>query len=204
MKLILVRHGDIAADVSGKCHGATDIELSETGIRQALALQRRFAEEQIDIIYSSTLKRGIKTAEAIANDHDITIINDPGINEVNFGLIEGLTFEDACGRYPDVADLWRQGSQDLCFPNGESFHELHNRTLKFLERLQNYKANQTVMVVAHGGPLRIMICHLLDISVSHHWQFAMSRASVSELSVYPGGSILERLNDLSHWNNFEG
>lgn len=204
MKLILVRHGDIATDDAGKCHGATDIELSEIGLRQALSLQRRFTGEHIDTIYSSTLTRGVSTAESIAAKHDITVQQDSGINEVNFGLIEGVTYKDACERYPDVTDLWRKGSQELCFPEGESFFELNSRTLKFLKNLQDHKNDETIIVVGHGGPLRIMICHLLGIPVNHHWQFAMDRASVSELSIYPGGSILEKLNDLSHWNNFEG
>ncbi|MDV2989332.1 MAG: histidine phosphatase family protein [Dehalogenimonas sp.] len=203
MKLILVRHGDTATDDSGKCYGATDIDLSEKGQQQALALQQSFAEIKIDAIYSGTLKRGVKTANTIAGVHGVTVVKAPELNEVNFGLIEGLTFNDARLQFPDVAESWQLGSQDLCFPDGESFHELYDRTLKFLERLKGHQSDETVMVVGHGGPLRIMVCHLLGVSVSHHWQFTMSRSSVSALSIYPNGSVLEKLNDMAHWKYFE-
>ena len=97
MRLILIRHGKTATDNPEKCHGFTDIDLSEEGYRQADKLAVRFKDEKIDAMYSSTLKRGAATAAIIAASHNIQITGASELNEVNFGEIEGITFEEACG-----------------------------------------------------------------------------------------------------------
>ncbi|TFG46150.1 MAG: histidine phosphatase family protein [Dehalococcoidia bacterium] len=204
LRLILVRHGETDTDNPGKCHGATDIDLSAEGYRQAKTLRQRFAGEHLDAIYSSTLIRGIRTAEAIASEHDIEIIRCPEVNEVDFGLIECITFEEACELYPEVTELWRQNSTELCFPEGEKFVDFQKRSVQFLERLKNHKDDETVMLVGHGGPFRLMLCHLLDLPMRHYWQFIFARASVSIVNIYSHGAILERLNDVSHLQKNRG
>ncbi|AKG54038.1 alpha-ribazole-5'-phosphate phosphatase [Dehalogenimonas sp. WBC-2] len=198
MRLILVRHGETATDNPEKCHGFTDIDLSAEGYRQAEALQRRFANEHLDVVYCSTLIRGVNTASIVTRNHAVELVRCDELNEVNFGLIETITFEEACTIYPDVTELWRQGSTEICFPQGERFVDFDNRVKKFLDRLQHHGDDDTIMLVGHGGPFRILMCHLLGIPLRHYWQFRFSMASVSVVDVYPHGAMLEFLNDLSH------
>ena len=198
MRLILIRHGKTATDNPEKCHGFTDIDLSEEGYRQADKLAVRFKDEKIDAVYSSTLKRGAATAAIIAASHNIQITGASELNEVNFGEIEGITFEEACGLYPDVTELWRCGSTKLCFPAGETFSEFSTRVNSFLKRLEGHGDEDTIMIVGHGGPYKVLLCSLLGLPLDHYWQFRFGMASVSIIDIYPNGAILEKLSDTAH------
>ena len=198
MRLILIRHGKTATDNPEKCHGFTDIDLSDDGYRQAEQLAEYFKSEKIDAIYSSSLKRGIATAEIIAVRHGLGVIKVPELNEVNFGKIEGITFEQACGLYPEVTDLWRCGSTKLCFPVGERFLDFAARVNGFIDRFKEHKEDDTIMLVGHGGPYKVLVCSLLGLPLEHYWQFRFGMASVSIIDIYPTGSILEKLSDTSH------
>ena len=76
MKLYVMRHGQTDWNVAGKIQGSTDIELNETGIKQAEATKEKLLGENIDVIISSPLKRARKTAEIIASGRDIPLIFD--------------------------------------------------------------------------------------------------------------------------------
>jgi broad specificity phosphatase PhoE len=58
--------------------------------------------------------------------------------------------------------------------------------------------DKTVGLVAHGGPLQLLLCLALGLPPQAYWQFAVSPASLSELCVYEQGAILTRLNDTHH------
>ncbi|MEL7562125.1 histidine phosphatase family protein [Dehalogenimonas sp. 4OHTPN] len=198
MKLILIRHGKTATDNPEKCHGSTDIDLSEEGYQQAARLANRFKDQQIDAMYASTLRRGAATAGTIAAAHNIDVVSAPELNEVDFGRIEGITFEEACGLYPDVTELWRCGSTQLCFPAGETFTDFAARVNSFLPRLQAHRDDETIMLVGHGGPYKVLVCSLLGLPMEHYWKFRFDMASVSIIDIYPTGAMLGKLSDTSH------
>lgn len=196
MRLILVRHGD--TDNSERYWGHSDIELNATGLGQAERLRRRLASQGIDAIYTSTLKRAWLTADIIAAGRRLDVIKCAELDEVNFGLIEGLSFTEVCRLYPGVADLWLCWSHQLEFPEGESFIRFNNRVVKFLKRLERHAAEETVLIVGHGGPFRLLLCHLLALELEHWQKFRFALASISIIEVHPDGSILSQLSDVSH------
>lgn len=76
MRLLLTRHGQTDWNIVGKIQGQTDIELNETGIKQAEETREKLAKEKIDVIISSPQKRAKRTAEIIARGRKIPIIID--------------------------------------------------------------------------------------------------------------------------------
>lgn len=84
------------------------------------------------------------------------------------------------------------------FPGGESVDELNTRVIKFLDKLKKHSEDQTILVVAHSAPLRLIICHLLGVELWRWRQFRLDLASLSILETYPQGAILSLLNDTSH------
>ena len=120
------------------------------------------------------------------------------LREIDFGKVEGLTFEEISERYPDVARLWAGGTTELAFPGGESIPDVDKRVARFGSRLSKQKPEATVLIVAHGGPLRLLMCHLLGIGMQHWWQFRFEHASLSVVDSYPEGGILLKLNDVAH------
>jgi len=196
--LFLVRHGNTKLNSAGRYWGRTDVELSADGTRQAEQLRDRLAAQKIDIAYTSNLQRASATAKIIATNHQVDIVTCPELREINFGKIEGLTFKEVSQLYPEVAEAWSKWSLTLKYPDGESIVELNNRVSKFLERLEKHTPEETVLIVAHSAPLRLLICHLLGIRIQHWRQIRLDLASLSILDTYPQDAILNLLNDVSH------
>jgi len=197
-KLLLARHSNTELNSARMFVGHTDAELSTLGHRQAEKLRDRLTAEKVDFIYSSDLRRAVATAETIASRHHLDVITCPELREINYGKVEGLTFEEIKRLYPGVAELCVDWSPRLKFPDGESFDELKQRVNKFLDRLTQHTPEQTILIVAHGGPLRLMVCSLLGIESQHWRKFRIDLASLSIVDTYPEVAIISRLNDVSH------
>ncbi|MFC2047752.1 histidine phosphatase family protein [Chloroflexota bacterium] len=197
-KLFLVRHGDTELHSSRLFVGHCDAELNAFGLKQVERLRDRLATEKIDAIYASDLKRALVTAETIASRHQLEVITCSELREISYGEIEGLTFDKISQLYPEVAELCTTWSLQLKFPGGESFGELEGRVSKFLDRLKQHAPEQTILIVAHGGPIRLMVCLLLGVALVHWRQFYIDLASLSIIDTYPQVAILNLLNDISH------
>ncbi len=196
-RLLLIRPGQTKLHQADRFWGKTDIELSDTGIRQAEQLRDRMARNKIDAIYTSTLLRAIETAEIIASRHKVKVTTFAELCECNFGYIEGLTFKEISRKYPELATELSSGKV-VSFPGGESLEQLDKRVQRFLEKLKQLKPPSTVAIVAHSGPLRLIVCHLLGLGTEHWLQMRVDHASLSIVETYPQGTILNLLNDTSH------
>jgi alpha-ribazole phosphatase len=178
--------------------GHKDVELNVNGQEQAERLRDRLAAERIDFIYSSDLKRAWLTAQVIASRHQLEVVACSELREINYGSCDGFTFEEIKRSYPDVAGLCADWSLELEFPDGESVAQLTERVSRFLDRLKQHAPEQTVLIVSHGGPLRLLICSLLGIELRHWRQIRLDLASLSIVDTYPEIAILSLLNDTSH------
>jgi len=197
-RLLLVRHGDTELNSAERYWGSTDIKLSATGIRQAERLRDRLASERIDAVYSSDLMRASVTAEIIASKHGLTVITCPELREINFGKLEGLKFDEISQLYPEVAKLWAERSPELRYPGGERRDDFDKRVTAFVERLRKHDPEETVLIVAHSGVLRTIICLLLGMELRRRWQLYLNLASLSIINTHPQGVVLSLLNDTSH------
>jgi len=197
---LLVRHGETELKSSERYWGATDVSLSALGLEQAGRLRDRLAGEKIDVIYASDLSRTMVTAEAIASKHHLSVAGCPDLREIDFGQLEGLTFSEIDQRFPEVAGLWKKGSQKLAFPGGETVARFNRRVSRFAGRLSRHAPDETVLVTAHNGSLRTLICRLMGLGLGRRWQFRLDLASLSIVETYSPGGILRLLNDVSHLN----
>lgn len=205
-KLLLVRHGETEMGRNRFLCGSTDEPLNAQGLRQIDRLGERLAATHVDAIYSSDLQRARATAQAISRNRHISVLACPEMKEMDFGQCEGLTFDQVENRYPDVARLWLARSPILAYPGGESLDRFEQRVGQVLSRLQKHKTTDTVVLVAHLGSLRILLCYLLGIPRQHWWQFQLDNASLNTVETQPRGidpdsdgqAMLLSLNDTSH------
>ena len=197
-RLLLVRHSRTKLSNEKRFWGKTDIELSNEGIQQAERLRERLAAEKINAVYSSTLRRAFSTAEVIASRHKLEVQAFVELNELNFGFVEGLTFEEIKKLHPELARQLNIWSPRLTFPGGESLDELNSRLQFFLKLLEKHQPKETVLIVAHAGTLQFLICNLLGIAIEGWWKIHIDHASLSIIDTYPQGAILSLLNDVSH------
>jgi len=197
-RLLMARHGNTEGNSELRFWGQTDIALSTAGVRQAERLAHRLATEPIDAAYTSNLSRAVRTAEIIASRHMLTISVCPELGEINFGQLEGLTFDEISKQHPEQAKMLSDRALPPRFPGGESLAQLNERVNTFLSRLPQHPADQTILIVAHSGVLRLLICNLMGIDLRHWRQIRIDLASLSILETYPRTAILTLLNDVSH------
>ncbi len=198
VRFFLVRHGAVLSDDAGRYWGHTDIPLNEHGIQQAGMLRQRLASESVTAIYSSDLMRARDTASIIAEPHDVPVTLCQDLREINFGQLEGMTFDEAKRSRPGVESIWSGTDPGAGFPGGESLDAMARRVDHAVEKVLVDSPDGNVLLVAHGGPLRVLVCRMMGLSISRWWQIRIDLASLSVLDVYPEGATISVLNDVCH------
>jgi len=188
MRLYLVRHGDTGG--GGRFYGSTDLSLSPQGRREAEALRRRLAGQAWQGVFASDLQRALETARIVVSTYSVEAC--PELREVDFGLCEGLTFEEIEKCWPGAARFWEDPS--LGFPGGESLAQAAGRLRGFPARLAGGQGDY--LVVGHRGSLALLLCHLLGQAPECWWRFRQDLASLSVVEGYPPALAL--FNDTSH------
>ena len=196
-KIYLVRHGETAWNKEGLFQGQSNIDLNETGIKQAEKLRDHLNSNKWDAVYCSDLKRAVTTARIITSMHNVNLIPCTELREMNFGQLEGKNITE-CFTDPVTAKWWESRDADYAPQGGESILQLAGRTGQFINRINLY-SEKNIMVVAHGGTIRSLICLLMELDVRCWWQFQVSHTSLSIIRTsHQGGFVLTLLNDTSH------
>ena len=156
-KFILVRHGQSEANKLGLFAGHSDFPLSELGLLQAEKTAKYILENHnIDIIYSSDLKRAYSTALPVSKMTGIEIIPDIRLREIYAGEWEGMKFEDIAEKFPEDRLLWKSDIANSRPTDGESVREIAARILARLTEIGNENSGKTVLVTFHATPIRSM------------------------------------------------
>lgn len=196
--VLLIRHGQTRANISGFYMGRSDEDLNETGYKQVQELSERLADTQIDAIYTSPLKRTRTTAETVAKPHNLKPSSIEKLTEIQLGEWEGLHAEEIIRKWPD---LWQQSRIDpsvLTFPGGESFKQVAERGALAFETIVRLNPDSKVAIVTHDIIVRVMVAHVLEVSNSIYRRIEISNASLTTVRVIDGKRQLITLNDTSH------
>lgn len=197
LHLMLVRHGESEWNVQRRYQGQSDIPLSALGKIQAGLVAERLAGEKIDAIYASDLGRAWETARAIAEKCGLQVNSEPRLRELKFGVLEGLTFEEAQLQYPEMIAAWLDDFNRP--PDGAETIDMFNmRCVSFLDELKQKHNEQVVLIVAHGGSLSEILRAVLGLSREKRWYLEMENASLSEVLIAEKYVSLKRLNDTCH------
>lgn len=141
----LVRHGATAYTEAGRFNGRTDISLSKTGRDQARALRGRLALGPDALIWSSPSLRAVETARLAAGEP----IRDDRLQEIDFGALEGMTWEECS---PEIRERLLS-FEDFSAPGGEAVAELRRRVHGFLTDLPPGPH----CLFTHGGVIRLLL-----------------------------------------------
>ena len=187
-KIFLVRHGVTTLNEQRRYCGVGNACLSSQGLKQAQSVAGLLSEENFDSIYTSPLKRCLETSRPIAQSHDIRPEPLTGLSEIDFGLWEGLTFEEIQTAYPDQLKAWFENPDDFTFPQGESVCDFRKRVLVSLDTILAGQGDS--LTVAHGGSLRIIICHLCGWPIKSLHSFKLEHASLTILEHYEDSTVI--------------
>jgi len=198
LRLLLIRHGETHWNAAARFQGRSDVPLNPRGRQQAAALARALAGEAISILYASDLQRAWETAQAIADCCGLTAQPEPRWREMSFGGWEGFTYRDIERCDHGALTAWQADPSQVSPPQGETLTQVASRVRESYDEMVCKHMGHTVALVAHGGPLRILLCLALGLPLRAHWQFTIDLGSISELRIYAQGAILTRLNATHH------
>lgn len=189
-----MRHGEPAPEMNGRCYGNLDINLSDTGreqVRNRVSLLRALAPE---MIYTSCSKRAIDSAKAIANEISIRVKRVPALNEMHFGVFEGLSFDEIKMRHPEQYRRWMEHPTRIKFPCGESFAEMRARVLSFLNQLSRAQLQRNVLVISHAGVNRIIVANALKLPWKQIFRIDQRYAGISIIDYFRDTAVVRLVN----------
>src|SRR6201987_1787751 len=196
---ILLRHGDTQLSPEHRFSGLRDLPLSGNGTRQAQAAACRLASgAPIDAVVSSPLQRAVATAAIAAGELGLTPAPDDDPPENDFGEWDGFHLEEIKRRWPAAAAAWRRDPGQAP-PGGESFADTARRVNRACDRLLRDHGGQTVLVVSHVTPIKIMLCRALGVPLSTLYRLYLGSACINEIQWYGRGfAAVHRVNDTGH------
>ena len=192
--IYLVRHGSVVGAETRRFIGHLDVPLSPIGEAEAAALARRLAGAKFAAAYSSDLARTRRTAEILAAPHGLEAVPLPELREFSMGRWEGLTAAEIRALDPAAFEAWMADVGRFQFPGGESLADVSARAWPAFEDIAARHPGSRVLVVAHGGPNRIVICRALGIPPERILALGQDYAALSVLERRPSGWALLLLN----------
>ncbi|HCM89193.1 MULTISPECIES: 2,3-diphosphoglycerate-dependent phosphoglycerate mutase [Vagococcus] len=118
-KLVFVRHGLSEWNALNLFTGWEDVDLSDTGVKEAKEAGQKIKQAEItfDIAYTSYLKRAIKTSHYVLEESDqlwIPEVKSWRLNERHYGALQGLNKQETADKYgADQVQLWRRSYDTL-------------------------------------------------------------------------------------------
>lgn len=187
MRLTLIRHTSLQVS-PGVCYGQTDVDVAATFMHEASQTKDKLAPFEFDAVFTSPLQRCVKLAHALVG-HEIA--HDERLKELHFGDWEMRAWDDIPR---DVFDHWAQNYAELAPPNGETFSQLQQRGVAFLEQVQQQFPQGHVLVVTHGGMIRAMLAYVLNMQLKGLFRFNIDYGSVTQLDFCGAVPKIEYVN----------
>jgi probable phosphoglycerate mutase len=177
-EIILIRHGETEWNSQKRMQGHSNSNLSEVGRGQIQALGELMKNVSFDHIYSSDSLRTSQTAEAITQYSGHTLQFDQRIREKNLGVFEGLTSTEAKERHPEIYRLFKTAGANYVIDEGESTQQLLERALEFIEEIRLRHPQERVVMVTHGGVVRVLMKHALGLSIDAPTRFIIKNTGI--------------------------
>jgi broad specificity phosphatase PhoE len=193
-RLFLLRHGEPEVDTRGRCYGRLDVGLSPRGVEQAGRAAALLYDVPIAAVYASPRRRAIESARPLARPRGLEVRVDPDLREIDFGALEGLSYDEARVRHPELYRAWMERPTEVTFPGGESYADLRARVLGALGRLRGAHAGATIAVVAHGGVTRTALADALGVEDAYLFRIAQDHAVLNAIDWIDGVPIVRLVN----------
>ncbi len=197
-RLLLARHGQTPLSLNDAFCGTTEAPLTAAGHEQAQRLAQRLSHEHIDALYCSPQLRTRETATPIAQLLNLEIQTREALREMNFGLWEQRVRVDIAKVWPQEMAAWQRGSWMTQLPGGETQQAVIARVAPCIAEIVTNHPGQTVLIVGHRTALRLLVGHLINLSLSNSRGLHLDPASLSCLLVKEDQVQLVFYNDTSH------
>lgn len=198
-RLLLCRHGEPDRSVRGRICGSLDVGLSPRGRRQADHLAAALASSRLEVVYTSPLRRALDTARPVGAEHGLAPVPRAELREIDFGVLEGLTYDEAAATYPAVYRAWMEEPARIRFPGGESYADVRARAVGALTEIVERSDGGAVAVVAHGGVIRAVLAFCLQMRPEAAFRLDQRYAGVNVVEWLDGVPLVRLLNADPTW-----
>jgi probable phosphoglycerate mutase len=196
LHVFLVRHGESVWHEENRYAGVTDIDLSEHGHTQAARLASWAGRADLTAVWSSPMRRCLRTAEGSAARAGLPLSVEPRLREVDFGIAEGMTRAEMRERLPGTLKAFEADPVGSHFPQGEDPAAAAERCAGFLAGLRAGHPEGRVLVVAHSTAIRLTLCRLLGVPLRDYRRVFphLANCALNELILRDGTPALLALN----------
>jgi probable phosphoglycerate mutase len=205
---VLLRHGQTPLSVDRRFSGVgSDPALTDVGHAQAAAAAARISllheAAPFAAVVTSPLQRARQTADAVAKATGLEPSVVEALRETDFGDWEGHTLAEVKQHWPDELDAWLADTT-VCPPGGESVAQTGVRVRRALAEIAADHPEQTVLVVTHVTPIKILLGEALGLRGPGLEQVALFRlhldlASLSSIDWHADGvAVVRSMNDTGH------
>mmetsp|Transcript_6656 Transcript_6656/g.9211 ORF Transcript_6656/g.9211 Transcript_6656/m.9211 type:complete len:235 (+) Transcript_6656:91-795(+) len=167
-RILLVRHGSTTLTVEDRFAGSTDVELGPEGEFQANALAQRIKDTHIAAVYSSPMKRTMKTASILAAPHNLEINTMDGLKEIDHGHWEQKTRAEVEKEFPEEYAAWDADPFTYAPQGGETGLQVLTRALPCIREIVANHSGKTVLVVSHKATIRLLIGSFLGFDLRRY------------------------------------
>ncbi len=200
MKLWLVRHGQTRANLEGLYSGISETELTELGIKQALAVGQMLQSVPFDKVLCSELGRARHSARLILQHRDLPVITEPRLNEMNFGDWEMRHHRDLQRDDAENYAAWCSDWQNVIPNNGEGFQRFSQRVNHFSDAIKAQQHNGgNILIISHQGVLSLLLATLLNMPPASLWHFVIDQGTWSEVEIRGNFVTLKTLNSRAEY-----
>jgi alpha-ribazole phosphatase/probable phosphoglycerate mutase len=216
--LYLIRHGETEGAEKRRYKGTINIPLSEHGIRQIARVSDYIVETEkqgpgeteklhvnlspghpisgsmLTAVYCSDLDRAVKSAELIATPHSLHPIIVPPLRERNFGIWEGISFDEIKKQYPEEFTAWAANPLAFSPMGGESTLEVKDRAMNALDTILQNHSGERIAVVSHGGVIRVILCHILGVPLENIFRIEQDYAALNIIEFSDTYPVVKLIN----------
>ena len=173
LKLYIVRHGETEWNVIKRFQGQLNTPLTEKGIKKLKETGKKLENVLFDEVYTSELGRTVASAEIILNENrgyrnkkrELKKLSE--LNEVYFGVWQGLTYEEVFLKYPEEANNYFYNVKNYKAENveAEKLEDALERFLKGINKILNIHKSGNILVVTHGTVFEMFINYVENKSI---------------------------------------
>lgn len=199
--LYLIRHAATPANLQNpaKLQGnRSNPDLAPLGVKQAMATRDFLAIRPVDYIYSSPLRRSLRTAQIIAEPHDLTPMAIPELTECDVGVWEGMSWEEIKASDPESYARYHADPSQHGYREGENFRQVYDRATTAIDDLLAQHEGSTIVVVSHHIVNRTYLAGVLGIGPARARIVSLENCAISIVQHHKGKTTLSTLNASFH------
>lgn len=198
MRVHLIRHGESIWNRLGLVQGTRDSGLTLKGKKQANLLAERLNKCSFEAIYSSSLKRAYQTANALSAVHNLPVVIEDGLREIELGDWEGKSHQQIVSQDKENFEQWYKLPLEVRIPGAETVIEFKDRVVKTIESILSRHAQGEIAIISHGGVISVYLAWLLEMNLNKVWTIALKNGALTTIDFFEHWTSLIVFNDTCH------